>query len=250
MIKQFVFYSFCSIYFMLTESSYAAAIVARVQEQKAMQQQQEQAQYEQQVQQYQQYQQQAEQVQQAQQQQAVEQQTYQQEVDERNQAIAQAVSVAQAQALANAAAQQQAAQVAAEQAAQGSNASSTNTPAVKVKDVVDLAEVWKKLDKKSTVWTLLIDQKDKVLTVSEYIDRYQKQGVKINQPPLHYVDMIDQMIQQNPGMLQRPFSELLQIAAIVDYDFDNGMDKDDLARKILGEDAFDANKRRFGAILQ
>ena len=46
-------------------------------------------------------------------------------------------------------------------------------------------------------------------------------------------------------MLDRPFGELLQIAAIVDYDFDNGMDKDELARKVLGEAGFEANKKRF-----
>ena len=37
----------------------------------------------------------------------------------------------------------------------------------------------------------------------------------------------------------------MQILAIVDYDFDNGMDKDDLARKVLGEAGFEANKKRF-----
>jgi hypothetical protein len=46
-------------------------------------------------------------------------------------------------------------------------------------------------------------------------------------------------------MLQRPFGELIQIVAIVDYDFDNGMNKDDLARKVLGEAGFEANRKRF-----
>ena len=109
---------------------------------------------------------------------------------------------------------------------------------------MDLTEVWKKLDKKSTVWTLLIDDQSKLLTVSEYIDRFQKEGVKIQAPPLHYVQMIDQIVGGNPQMLQRPFGELVQIVAIVDYDFDNGMSKDELARKVLGEAGFEANKKR------
>jgi hypothetical protein len=81
--------------------------------------------------------------------------------------------------------------------------------------------------------------------VSEYIDRFHQQGVKINEPPLHYVQMIDQVVEQNPQMLQRPFGELVQMMAIVDYDFDNGMNKDDLARKVLGEAGYEANKQRF-----
>ena len=112
-------------------------------------------------------------------------------------------------------------------------------------EVVDLSEVWKKLDKKSTVWTLLDDDQSKLLTVSEYIGRYQKEGVKINQPPAHYAQLIDQMAQGNPQMLQQPFGELLRILAIVDYDFDNGMDKDSLARQVLGEAAYEENKKRF-----
>ena len=111
--------------------------------------------------------------------------------------------------------------------------------------MVDLSEVWKKLDTKSTVWTLLIDDQAKLLTVSEYIDRFQKQGVKINEPPEHYVQMIDQIVTGKSADASRPFGELVQIVAIVDYDFDNGMDKDDLARKVLGEAGFEANKKRF-----
>ena len=110
---------------------------------------------------------------------------------------------------------------------------------------VDLSEVWKKLDKKSTVWTILADDQAKLLTVSEYIGRYQKEGVKITQPPAHYIQLIDQLADGNPQMLQRPFGELLQILAIVDYDFDNGMDKDSLAKQVLGEEGYEQNKKRF-----
>ena len=111
-------------------------------------------------------------------------------------------------------------------------------------ETVDLADVWKKLDKRSTAWTLLVDDQAKVLTVSEYIERFQKQGVKINKDPMYYVGMLDQMVTQNPDMLKRPFWELLQMAAIMEYDFDNGMDKDLLAKHVLGQAGFEANKKR------
>ena len=103
-----------------------------------------------------------------------------------------------------------------------------------VQEVVDLSEVWKKLDKKSTVWTLLIDDQAKLLTVSEYIGRFQKEGVKINAPPVHYVQMIDQM-SHKIRRCSRAFRGIDANMAIMDYDFDNGMNKDDLARKVLGE---------------
>ena len=122
----------------------------------------------------------------------------------------------------------------------------TVTPAAPTEgeDVVDLSEVWKKLDKKSTIWKVLDDDQSKLLTVSEFIGRYQKEGVKINQPATHYVELIDQLVQQNPQMLERPFGELLQLLAIIDYDFDNGMDKDSLAKQVLGEAGYEDNKKR------
>ena len=168
--------------------------------------------------------------------------TYQQKVDHRNQAIAQAILEAHQQ-------------TGPSNNAETGNRSGTSAAAAQpaplpvavsnAQDMVDLTEVWKRLDKKSTVWSLLMDEQSKVLTVAEYMDRFRKQGVKINEPPMHYVSLINQIVRENPQMLERPFGELVQIVAIVDYDFDNGMDKDMLARKVLGEAGFQANKRRF-----
>lgn len=189
----------------------------RQQQMKAMKQQQMQQAAMQEEQAYLQYQQ-AMAVEQQQQQPAAP-KTYQQMVDERNQALSQAITNAHNPV---AAAKEEVPQ-----------------------ETVDLVEVWKKLDKRSTVWTLLVDEQTKVLTVAEYIDRFRKHGVKINKEPVYYVQEIDQMVAQNQALLQRPFWELLQMAAIMDYDFDNGMDKDLLAKHILGEAGFAANKQRF-----
>ena len=180
--------------------------------------------------------------------------TYQQTVDQRNQAIAQAILDAHNSSVStddqqtgNVSAQTQATMYAGAGQLPAVSERQAAVPAgtMPVQEVVDLSEVWKKLDRKSTVWPLLIDEQAKILTVSEFIDRFHKEGVKINEPPLHYVQMIDQITQGSPQMLERPFGELLQISAIVDYDFDNGMNKDDLARKVLGEAGFEANKKRF-----
>lgn len=115
-----------------------------------------------------------------------------------------------------------------------------------VQDVVDISDVWKRLDSDSRSWTLLIDNQAKVATVSEYVDRFSKQGVKIQGPPIDYVHMIDDLAMQNPVLLNRPFKDVLQLVAIMQYDFDNGIDKDVLAQKMLGQELYLSNKKRLG----
>ncbi len=222
---------FFFIFFLSSPLSYAAGLIVRQQQMKAMKQQQMQMEAMREEQAYLQYQQ-ALLAQQKQQQQAPAPPTYQQQVEERNQALTRAIADAHHSA------------VSLEAPTQPTSVTPTAAPKTETQDVVDLAEVWKKLDKRATVWTLLVDNQAKVLTVSEYIDRFHKQGVKINKEPVYYVQMIDQMATQNPDMLYRPFWELLQMVAIMDYDFDNGMDKDLLAKHVLGPAGFEANKKR------
>lgn len=119
-------------------------------------------------------------------------------------------------------------------------------PSDVVRDIVDITDVWRKLDVDSRSWTLLIDNQAKVETVAEYIDRFGKQGIRIQQTPIDYVHTIDDMAMQNPSLLTRPFKEVLQIAAVMQYDFDNGMDRDALAQKMLGQELYLSNKKRLG----
>jgi len=252
-LKQWSYLIFFSlIVFLATDTSYAAGIIARIQQAKRAKQMQ--GMTPEQYQQYQAYQEQ-QQGDQAQSQPAPVPLTYQQIVDQRNQAIAQAIRDAHNKSItsgslpgANNVVLSSTDQQKAAYAGVGPMPGDSNqapSPTDQVKDTVDLAEVWKKLDVKSTIWTALVDDQSKVLTVAEYIDRFQKQGVKITAPPLHYVQMIDQITTQNPGMLNRPFGDLVQMVAIVEYDFDNGMNKDELAKKVLGEAGYEANKQRF-----
>ncbi len=111
----------------------------------------------------------------------------------------------------------------------------------------DITDVWAKLSKNSLAWALLIDNDAKVMTVDEFIRRFKSQNVKIRNTPQHYVDMIDEMSSQDVEMLQRPFKEILQLMAIMEYDFDNGTDKDALARRILGDQMYEANLERLKA---
>lgn len=233
--------SFCLIFILATDISFAAGLIARIQQKKA-QRQNPQGMTQEQYQQYQEYQ---EQQQGTHGQQAPAPPTYQQLVDQRNQAIAQAILNAHNASVSTVNAQDQQQSSGPSVAPQAATSVAVQAGSGDVRDTVDLSEVWKKLDKKSTVWGLLMDDQAKVLTVSEYIDRFRQEGVKINAPPIHYVQMIDQIVAQNPQLLQRPFGELIQMMAIVEYDFDNGMNKDDLAKKVLGEAGYEANKQRF-----
>ncbi|HBR14106.1 MAG TPA: hypothetical protein DD723_00995 [Candidatus Omnitrophica bacterium] len=113
------------------------------------------------------------------------------------------------------------------------------------KDMVDIDQVWKELEISSEIWPLIIDLTPKEITVSRYIDYYETQGVIIRKTPLHYVRMIDAMLDQNKSLLKIPFKYILRTAAIIEYDFDNGEDKDLLARKFLGEKVYQENKKRF-----
>ena len=116
-----------------------------------------------------------------------------------------------------------------------------------VKQIVDISQVWSALEKSSQAWTLMIDQEAKMATVNRFIDLFHKNGVSIKKSSEVYVVLIDSMAQDNPQMLKRPFDQILQVAAIIEYDFNNGQDKDMMALKVLGSsDAVQANKKRLG----
>jgi hypothetical protein len=98
----------------------------------------------------------------------------------------------------------------------------------------------------STKWTSIQDAKQKELIVYYFISEFQDAGIKIKKSPFYYVSMIDSMAAQSPEMLAHPLSAIIQVVAIIEYDFDNGQDKDAMAKGILGEEGFLRNKARLG----
>ncbi len=116
-----------------------------------------------------------------------------------------------------------------------------------VYEVVDISDLWKTLETSSRAWPMIMDQDVKVKTVSQYIEQFQKKGIFIIHAPEAYVQFIDSLSLEHPAILDHPFENILRTAAIIEYDFNNGLDKDVLARKILrNEQAFLANRRRLG----
>ena len=110
--------------------------------------------------------------------------------------------------------------------------------------VVDIADLWRAMEVSARPWQKIIDREIKILTVAEYMDRFSRAGIKIRKSPGYYADMIDSVAQDDPLFLTPPFVNVLSYAAIMESDFDNGQDQEELARQVLGEQNYQALKAR------
>jgi hypothetical protein len=118
----------------------------------------------------------------------------------------------------------------------------------KNEEIVDIAQVWDRLEDNSEVWELMIDRKPKEVTVQRQIDQYKEQGVILKKSASYYVDRIDAILEQNPEMKQYPLRNILRVLAVMDYDFNNGENKDLMAMEVLGADLYLKNKKRPGLL--
>jgi hypothetical protein len=151
---------------------------------------------------------------------------------------------------------QQAAQQAFEQAAQEgitldqniSISATFNKPRTRSGEeyVVEMADVLKSLETSSTAWPLMIDREPKAFILSKYIDYFKTQGAAIKKPIDYYIDILDGMTAQDPAMLENPFKNVFQLVAILEYDFDNGQNKDRMIVNLVGKEAYLQNKKRLG----
>ena len=120
-------------------------------------------------------------------------------------------------------------------------------PSAEADQVSDLEHIWKDLEISTEIWPMMMDREPKELTIKRFIEAYRKNGITISKPASGYVDIIDSMTSEpNSPMLKTPFKDVLKVAAIIEYDFDNGLDKDQMALKVLGEKSFESNKKRLG----
>ena len=117
-------------------------------------------------------------------------------------------------------------------------------PPEDIKDIVEIADIYRSLGTSSKAWGLMIDTEAKEMVVQHFIDAFREQNAIILKPARAYVPIIDGMAAGQPEMLENPFENILRLTAIMEYDFDIGQDKDALARKLLGEKAYIENKKR------
>ena len=114
-------------------------------------------------------------------------------------------------------------------------------------EIADLNDVLISLKRSARDWPLIIDMPAKEMVISYFIDQYRQQKVQIRKAPQYYATMIDEMSAQTPQMLEPPFDQILRIVATLEYDFDNGQNKDAMVRQILGsQDAMLKNRQRLG----
>ncbi len=111
-------------------------------------------------------------------------------------------------------------------------------------DIVDLPQLVDSLQSTSQAWELIVNPEDKAIVVQEFINKFQGQGITIHKPAIHYANFIEQMSQESPRMLDLPFERILQVVTVMEYDFENGEDKETLAQKILGPQVYEKNKQR------
>ena len=114
-------------------------------------------------------------------------------------------------------------------------------PMEEVKDIVSLQDIYNSLATSSRAWTLIMDEQAKEIVVQHFIDKFRETNAVIRKPASTYVSLIDGMASSQP---ETPFENVLRIAAVMEYDFDIGQDKDALARKALGEKLYLENKKR------
>ena len=94
----------------------------------------------------------------------------------------------------------------------------------------------------SRAWALLIDQRPGGCGLA-CLCGFRRAGITSTTASF-YVQTIDAMAQGDRRCLAA-LDRLLQVVAIMEYDFINGQDKDALAR-ILSPQAFEHNKKRLG----
>lgn len=113
-------------------------------------------------------------------------------------------------------------------------------------DVPNIKQTIENFKKTSGEWNLIKSDSTKRDVIAYFISEFDKRDIEIKKRPEHYVFLINDMLAKQPQLASQPLDSILQLVAIIEYDFDNGQDKDSLARKVLGESSYQNNRKRLG----
>jgi len=113
-------------------------------------------------------------------------------------------------------------------------------------EVVEMADILKSLETSSKAWPLIVDRQPKGFIIYKYIEYFKKKGIIIKKPVEEYIPLIDSMIAENPKIVKNPFKNVFQLVAILEYDFDNRQNKDQMIKELIGTDGYLKNKQRLG----
>lgn len=100
------------------------------------------------------------------------------------------------------------------------------------------------LSQNLTLWSLLTPE-NKLKAVEAAIVYYRdRQNIAILQPAELYVDQINQGLGANPALQGSDIMATMKMMAVMQYDFYNGQDKDQLAKEVLGEKLYETVRAR------
>ena len=111
-------------------------------------------------------------------------------------------------------------------------------------------DMMNQLSRDMSLWVRL-NPEEKKLAVDAVISLYKnRENIAILNNSDFYVGKIDDSVRSNPIAVNMNIMTILRVIAVMEYDFFNGTNKDDLARQTLGEKAFIENQNRRQALAQ
>ncbi|PIQ86862.1 MAG: hypothetical protein COV74_03255 [Candidatus Omnitrophica bacterium CG11_big_fil_rev_8_21_14_0_20_45_26] len=100
------------------------------------------------------------------------------------------------------------------------------------------------LTKSAKSWDRL-SETDQAEVVRAMIELFKiRDNAAILLPASYYATKINEQLAADPTMLELPLPIVLKVLAVMDYDFYNGQNKEELAKQVLGEDVYEQNKKR------
>jgi len=126
-------------------------------------------------------------------------------------------------------------------------ASMQSMPAAKTGlDPIRYQQAMAQLMQNNSRWHTL-ERVDKVRVVEAIIEMFkERENAAILNSAESYVDRADQML-RNPSV-QANMPTVIKILAVMEYDYFNGQDKDQLAMQILGQRMYEQNRARRDAL--
>ena len=105
-------------------------------------------------------------------------------------------------------------------------------------------ELMSQLSRNMSLWERL-NMTEKKAAVDGVLLLYKnRDNVAILNNAEFYAGKIDETLRTNPMVVNLEIMTMIKILAIMEYDFDNGTDKDALARQVLGAEQFESNRKR------
>lgn len=106
------------------------------------------------------------------------------------------------------------------------------------------------LSQNMRVWSQLSNTEKKQVLNAVILLYRTRDNIAIMRDSDFYIDRIEDTLKQNPPVVGTDILTLVKILSVMEYDFFNGQNKDQLAREVLGEKGFAENQNRLRMLAQ